>query len=103
MLCGDYDKWGRPVPPYVFFKYSGEAWQRITVEQFPPEITSRNLTYAGSYDQRQAAGTGFISADQARLLNPGLPDYIRNIFRTGTKGFDECRKYLDVRDVTRGK
>ena len=24
-LCDDYDKWGRPIPPYVFFKYWREC------------------------------------------------------------------------------
>ena len=28
-LCLSYNKWGRPNPPYVFFKYDGKAWQRI--------------------------------------------------------------------------
>jgi hypothetical protein len=101
MLCSDYDKWGRPVPPYVFFKYAGDSWQRITVEQFPPEITRRNLTYAGSYDHRQAVSTGFISIDQARLLNPGLPDYIRTIYRSGTKGVEACWEDLKFQDAAR--
>lgn len=33
--CPDYDRWGRPVPPYVFFKYEHGAWQRIPVSEFP--------------------------------------------------------------------
>lgn len=101
MLCGDYDKWGRPVPPYVFFKYADNSWQRITVDQFPSEIRSRNLTYAGSYDQRQAAATGFISANQARLLNPGLPDSVRTIYRSGTNGVELCWEDFRLRDAAR--
>jgi hypothetical protein len=104
MSCGDYDKWGRPVPPYVFFQYSGESWQRITVEQFPSEITRRNLTYAGSYDHRQAAGTGFISAGQARLLNPSLPDSINSIRLGGSiERWEDCRRRLEVLDRNKGR
>src|ERR1022692_3793360 len=28
-LCLSYNKWGRPNPPYVFFKNDGKDWQRI--------------------------------------------------------------------------
>jgi hypothetical protein len=102
MLCEDYDKWGRPVPPYVFFTYSGNRWQRITVDEFPSEITRRNLTYPGSYDHRQAAGTGFISVERAKLLNPRLPDYINNVYRSGTiYEWDDCRQRLEVLDRNR--
>ena len=98
-LCDDYDKWGRPIPPYVFFKYAGNAWQRITVEDFPAEITRRNLTYPGSGSHRSAAATGFISADQAKLLNPGLPDYVNNIYRSGMIfEWDDCKRRLEVLD-----
>lgn len=98
--CDGYDKWGRPVPPYVFFKYSDQQWQRITVEEFPAEITRRNLTYPGSYDHRMAAaGTGFISAEKAKLLNPGVPDYLNRIYRSGAVfEWDDCKRRLEVLD-----
>ncbi|PZP50676.1 MAG: hypothetical protein DI596_14980 [Azospira oryzae] len=41
--CPDYDRWGRPVPPYVFFKYQDGVWQRITVDEFPEDIGKANL------------------------------------------------------------
>lgn len=100
--CDGYDKWGRPVPPYVFFKYVGDAWQRIGVEQFPVEITKRNLTYAGSGSHRSSIAGGYISVERAKLLNPGLPDYINNIYRSGTiSEWDDCRRRLEVLDRNR--
>ncbi len=42
-LCLSYHKWGRPNPPYVFFKYEGNAWQRIPLEQFPAEFETINV------------------------------------------------------------
>lgn len=41
--CFANNKWGRPSPPYIFFKYDGKAWQRITVAEFPTEFTAINL------------------------------------------------------------
>lgn len=42
-LCPSYNKWGRPNPPYVFFKYDGAAWQRIRLEEVPTEFTTMNV------------------------------------------------------------
>ena len=42
-LCLSYNKWDRPNPPYVFFKYDGKAWQRIPLEAFPAEFTTINV------------------------------------------------------------
>jgi len=42
-LCLAYNKWGRPNPPYVFFKYDGETWQRIPLTEFPAQF-KRGLT-----------------------------------------------------------
>lgn len=41
--CFADNKWGRPSPPYLFFKYDGKAWQRISVAEFPIEFTTINL------------------------------------------------------------
>lgn len=99
MLCEDYDKWGRPVPPYVFFKYFGEQWQRIPVDGFPAEITARNLTYPGSHDHRMAAASGFISVAQGKLLNPILPNHVNNIYRSGTVfEWEDCTRRLEAVD-----
>ncbi len=36
--CIAYNKWGRPNPPQVLFKYEGDRWKRITVAELPPEL-----------------------------------------------------------------
>lgn len=41
--CIAYNKWGRPNPPYVLFKYVNEAWQRIPLEAFPSVLVYSNL------------------------------------------------------------
>jgi hypothetical protein len=73
-LCLSYNKWGRPNPPYVFFKYDGVAWQRIPIDDFPSDISEINLLIdtAGDNDAERAIKTGFISADNVKVLNSGL-------------------------------
>jgi hypothetical protein len=41
--CIAYNKWGRPNPPYVLFKYVHGAWQRIPLEAFPAVLINSNL------------------------------------------------------------
>lgn len=36
--CIAYNKWGRPNPPQILFKYEGDQWQRITLAELPPEL-----------------------------------------------------------------
>jgi len=36
--CIAYNKWGRPNPPQVFFKYANEQWQRIMPDALPPQL-----------------------------------------------------------------
>jgi len=34
MGCLSYNKWGRPNPPYVIFKYQHKEWSRISIQDF---------------------------------------------------------------------
>jgi hypothetical protein len=36
--CIAYNKWGRPNPPQILFKYENDQWQRITLAELPPEL-----------------------------------------------------------------
>ena len=38
--CIAYNKWGRPNPPQVLFKYEGEQWKRITLAELPTELVN---------------------------------------------------------------
>jgi len=40
-----YNKWGRPNPPYVVFKYNGKDWQRVSLTELPDEIKTPNLIF----------------------------------------------------------
>jgi hypothetical protein len=41
--CISYNKWQRPNPPYIFFRYDNEEWKRIPIEKFPAELVHANL------------------------------------------------------------
>lgn len=45
--CIAYNKWGRPNPPQILFKYEGSQWQRITLEEFPAQLTRANVIVGG--------------------------------------------------------
>lgn len=41
--CISFNKWKRPNPPYIFFKYDGHDWKHIALEEFPAELNKSNL------------------------------------------------------------
>jgi hypothetical protein len=76
-LCLSYNKWGRPNPPYVIFKYSDAAWKRIPLEELPAEFTTLNLTIETKGYEEKLVGQGLVSAKKVRGLNNNLsqPEY----------------------------
>lgn len=64
--CHAYNKWGRPNPPYVFFKYDGKTWQRIPIEKFPTEIKAANVVID------MAKYSGILSAEEVKKINGTL-------------------------------
>lgn len=84
-LCLAYNKWGRPNPPYVIFKYDGKAWQRIPISQLPAEFKAINLIVNNGREEdieQAAAVKGYVSETDVREINSSLrqPEY-RGILR----------------------
>lgn len=73
-LCLAYNKWGRPNPPYVFFRYDGAAWQRIPLEEFPAEFKEINVVISfDNYDMFKAIDEySVIPAKVVKELNRSL-------------------------------
>lgn len=84
-LMLSYNKWGRPNPPYVFFEYILEAreWQRIPIEDLPPEFQSVNLVIDTLGDKDKLLRQGVVSSEMVKTLNASLtqPEY-QTIVRT---------------------
>ncbi|MGC2459006.1 MAG: hypothetical protein WA435_13540 [Gallionellaceae bacterium] len=68
-----FAKWRSPNPPYVFFKYDGKKWQRVPIEDFPPEIKEANVVIdTRQFEERLTAGKDVITADQVKAMNDEL-------------------------------
>lgn len=87
-LCLSYNKWGRPNPPYVFFKYDGKAWQRIPREEFPAEFKTINvaLDILGR-EVKNLVSLGVVSSEKIKELNlhTSQPEY-KTILREAYPG-----------------
>jgi hypothetical protein len=91
-LCLSYNKWGRPNPPYVIFKYVGNSWQRIKLEELPQEFTTFNVVqnnfYEGDHEGvKLLVKLGYVTADKVKELN-GKPEF--NVILREPKEKMEC-------------
>lgn len=82
MGCLSYNKWGRPNPPYVIFRYHDKEWRRILLHELPAEITTPNMIFSMPDLEVEKLGTRFVSAETIKRLIAGYqpPEY-RTIFR----------------------
>jgi len=95
--CISYNYWGRPNPPYVFFRYDGKAWQRIKLEEFPTELTEANVVVGGPKPKNQ---TGTLSIAQIKEENRYLEAHLKKIMRQPVKSAQTERC---VEMITNGK
>ena len=72
MGCLSYNKWGRPNPPYIIFKYEADSWKRITVQELPPELTIPNLVVNSADTVAAKTDNNLISASTIKSLNSTL-------------------------------
>ena len=73
--CSLYELWGRPNPPYVFFKYLGQQWRQIPLQEFPAEIKQPNVLISiyGMEEIRVAEKeAGFVPTVAIKRMNGGL-------------------------------
>lgn len=74
-LCPSYNKWGRPNPPYLFFKHDGKAWQRISLPELPGEFKTMNLIVNNKREEEiesLASKRGYVSAEDVQKINSSL-------------------------------
>jgi hypothetical protein len=70
--CIAYNKWGRPNPPYVFFRFDGTNWQRIPQDKFPEEFEEANVVISGlvrNFEHRLTAYPGAVPAEEVKKIN----------------------------------
>ncbi len=62
-----YNKWGRPNPPYVIFRYQDNNWQRISLDELPMEFNEFNLIISTPDENaKRLAVNGVVSAQKIR-------------------------------------
>lgn len=82
-LSLSYNKWGRPNPPYVFFKYDGKEWQRIPLEEFPAEFKAINLVISTLTYRKKLTSQSLVHAETVSELNGSSgPEEYKTIHRT---------------------
>lgn len=98
-LCLSYNKWGRPNPPYVFFKHNGTEWHRGAIEDVPPEFRTINLivnTSRLTEIQERSRSTGYVPFEAVAKVNENLrqPE-LKSILRERVKGgLAECEELV---------
>ena len=94
-LCLSYNKWGRPNPPYVFFKYDGKAWQRIPLGEFPVEFKTINVALTlGGNDVEEMVKLGSVPSENikernSRLKQPEYKTILRELLASAGQGCGE--------------
>lgn len=80
--CQSYNKWGRPNPPYIVFKYENKEWKRIPLQELSTEIKTPNLIYGSPDNQVEKLRTSFVKVETVQNINSSLlqPEY-RTILR----------------------
>lgn len=95
-LCLSYNKWGRPNPPYVFFKHDGKAWQRILLTDFPVEFKEINLVINTKGEEKIITAQSLVTVELVKKLNGELsqPEY-KGILREAIKSaIQDCPKMI---------
>lgn len=89
MGCPSYNKWGRPNPPYVVFRYQDKKWKRITLQELPAEIKTPNLIQSMPDATAKRVRENPVSAKSIQEINAGFrqPEY-RTILREALKEID---------------
>lgn len=77
--CIAYNKWGRPNPPYILFKYVNAAWQQILLKEFPAELVEANLMNMPASSQLKPYYN--VAAVKAKLADGNISDYAKTILR----------------------
>lgn len=94
-LCLSYNKWGRPNPPYVLFKYDGKTWRRISLEEFPAEFKTLNMVISlNRRDVEEMVSLGVVPAENigarnGRLTQPEFKTILRESYPGAAGGCSE--------------
>lgn len=105
MGCLSYNKWGRPNPPYVIFRFRSGEWRRITLQELPTRFKAPNLIISSPDDRVKKEGRSLISAEAVSRINnapvaagteqPHLKQIVREPSTAGAMG---CPVMVRIKD-----
>lgn len=89
--CNAYNKWGRPNPPYVSFKFDQQAWQRIAFSELPKEIKKATVVIDGfgEAQKKQLRGMGIDVKQTTPYVTAEVVDKFNRQGRNGPPGLIE--------------
>ena len=90
--CLSYNKWGRPNPPYVVFKFTGKQWNRVDLKELPLEFKTPNLIQSSPDTDSKKTGESPVSAKTiASMLDEYRQPEFKAILREKINYDPECR------------
>lgn len=94
--CLAYNKWGRPNPPYVIFRYDGNVWPRIALSELPEEFTKINMVIDTINSEEALVGHAVVTADLVMEINGSLQqEELKSIVRLEIKSAGQgCPKMV---------
>jgi hypothetical protein len=92
-LCLSYNKWGRPNPPYVVFKYGSKEWKRIQLSELPAEFKEINLVIDTREYDWKVAKRSVISAEGVKKLNSNLTQVEYHSILRKPMTMERCPQY----------
>lgn len=101
MGCQSYNKWERPNPPYVIFKFESKEWKRISLQELPLVAKRINLIFSMPDIEVEKTGKKFISAEMIREIvgrykQPEFQSIVREPINTiGQQGCNEMIRTND--------
>jgi hypothetical protein len=104
MGCQSYNKWGRPNPPYVVFKYEGKAWNRIPLQELPAEIKTPNMIFSMPDIKVEEIGKSLITTEMIQRIiseykQPEYKTILREAIPNASGG---CSEMIHVNDGWEG-
>lgn len=80
--CAAYSRFGRPVPPFLVFRYGSGRWVKATIDEFPSAITEANLMISTSTQRAvNEINKGLVTERAVKRLNEDVGR--RRIYRQG--------------------
>lgn len=94
MGCLSYNKWGRPNPPYVVFRFVDKTWNRVDLSELPAETKAPNLLFSSPDEEVERLGKRIVDVETIRrITNEYWQTEYKSIVREpidGSTGITSC-------------